>query len=400
MDAGQKYRELQLQVQGSASQGSSSPSFSILYVDDDEENLIGFESVFSKTYQVTTAVNAESAYNLMKIAEYGVVLVDYKMPGEDGISFVERVRNEFPDTVFVIVSAWADVDVVIKAINMHCFYGFVQKPWNHHELGITLRNAFDAFHSKIENRRLSMELEERNCRLLESIEREREANNLKNIFLQNISHEVRTPLNSIIGFTNLILSASDDETIHSYATFVSQAGYQLLSTIHGILEASVIFCNKLVLNKNTFDLRNCIINICNEYSHEANNKGLQLVNNISSSVILKNDELKISQIISELVGNAIKFTEKGSVTVDSLVANENMLVIRVNDSGVGIEPKKIKQVFEPFRQSDESSTRKYNGNGVGLFIAKSYAEFLGGELWVESKLNEGSTFHLFLKREV
>ncbi len=397
MDTELTYGNIQAQGNGFSVPNSHSLQYPILYVDDDEENLIGFESVFSKSYRISTAANSESAYRLMKSTDFGVVLVDYKMPREDGIAYVERVRNEFPDTVFIIVSAWADVEVVIKAINMHCFYGFVQKPWNHHELSITLKNAIAAYHSKIENRRLTRELEERNSELLESVKREQEASNLKNIFLQNISHEVRTPLNSIIGFTNLILSSSNDKTIQNFATFVTQAGYQLLSTIHGILEASVIFSNKLELNKTSFDLSSCVKKVFDEHVSEANKKGLKLINMVNSSIAIENDELKIMQVLAELVGNAIKFTENGSVSIECSVVAENEVAIKVKDTGIGIEPSKFSQIFEPFRQSDESNTRKYNGNGIGLFIAKSYAEFLGGELWVESRVGEGSTFLLFLK---
>lgn len=379
---------------------SASSTCSILYVDDDVENLIGFDSVFSKSYRITTAEDAEQAYAIMKQSSFGVVLVDYKMPKEDGVTFVERIKNEFPNTIFLIVSAWADVDVVIKAINMNCFYGFIQKPWNHHELSITLKNAVAAYQANIENKRLNRELEQRNSDLVESIKREQEANRLKNIFLQNISHEVRTPLNSIIGFSNLIMSSSGDKSIHNFASFISQAGYQLLSTIHGILEASVIFSNKLEMNVTTFDLSEVIQAVINDNKFEALKKGLGLFYENCTNIIIENDKMKVIQILTELVGNAVKFTEQGSVTIRCNYMNVNEIVVSVSDSGIGIDSGKLSQIFEPFRQCDETSTRKYNGNGIGLFIAKSYAEFLGGSVKVESKLGEGTTFKLCLKKRV
>lgn len=368
----------------------------VLYIDDDHENLLGFNTVFSKQYSVQTALNTSDGYNIMKQSPLGVVMVDYKMPHEDGITFVERIKDEFPDTVFIIVSAYADIDVVIKAMNMNCFYGFVQKPWNHNELSITLKNAAQAYQSRIENKRLNLILAERNTKLQESIRREQEANRVKNVFLQNISHEVRTPLNSIIGFSNLIKDNVKDDSIKAYASFVSESGYQLLSTIHGILEASLIFSNQLSRNDSSFCIGALVEKVINEQKLTCE-KPIEISNHVQRKGMALNDELKVEKILNELVSNAVKFTEKGSVSVYCHESSDGAITIEVKDTGIGIEPDKIQQIFEPFRQSDESSTRRYNGNGIGLFVARAYAEFLGGSLWVESKPEVGSSFYFSIK---
>lgn len=369
----------------------------VLYIDDDHENLLGFETVFSKQYSVQTALNTSEGYNIMKQSPLGVVMVDYKMPLEDGITFVERIKDEFPDTVFIIVSAYADMDVVIKAMNMNCFYGFVQKPWNHNELSITLKNATQAYQTRIENKRLNQILAERNAKLQESIKREQEANRVKNVFLQNISHEVRTPLNSIIGFSNLIKDNVKDETIKTYANFVSESGYQLLSTIHGILEASLIFSNQLSRNDSSFCLGALVEKVINEHKLTCE-KPIEISNHVHHNGMAVNDELKVEKILNELVSNAVKFTEKGSVSVYCYESSDGDVAIEVKDTGIGIEPEKMQQIFEPFRQSDESSTRRFNGNGIGLFVAKAYAEFIGGRLWVKSNPTQGSSFYFSFKK--
>jgi YesN/AraC family two-component response regulator len=120
----------------------------ILYIDDDPENLLGFKLSFSNQFSIYTSKNTEEAYLILKNTIIAVVLVDYKMPVEDGIAFVDRIRREFPNVVFILVSAWAEVYFLIKALNMNCFFGFIQKPWNHLELSQMLQNASKLFYIK------------------------------------------------------------------------------------------------------------------------------------------------------------------------------------------------------------------------------------------------------------
>lgn len=371
----------------------------ILYIDDDSENLLGFEVSFSRFYQVCTALDTTEGYRILKEHEVSIALVDYKMPKEDGITFVERVRAEFPDLVFIIISAWADLEVVLRAINLNCFYGFVQKPWHFDELRITLRNAADHYWSQVENKNLTRILQDKNQELLHAIDREREASRVKNVFLQNISHEIRTPLNSIMGFTNLIKSHSQDERIQQFATFVTQSGNLLLNTIHSTLESSLILSNQLETNITSFDLASLTSKIVNDCTFEVNPNNLQVVNGINPSIILENDKEKVERILMLVLENAIKFTVKGSVEINSTYhSDQEQVVVSIRDTGIGIEKEKLAQIFEPFRQSDETTTRMYSGCGMGLFIAKSYAEYLGGRIWVDSAPGKGSTFFISFRK--
>jgi signal transduction histidine kinase len=373
----------------------------ILYIDDEEENLLGFKSSYSRLFSIATASSQNLALTLLQSnSSIGVVLVDYKMPGKDGIQFVNEIRDDYPDLIFIIISAWADVDIVIKAMNLNIFYGFIQKPWNFAELQITLKNAIAFYQSQIENKRLNTILIAKNRELEESYLREKEANNVKNVFLQNISHEIRTPLNSIIGFSYLIKNQSEDKKAHIFADFINQSGYQLLQTIQDILEVSLILCNQYESKSSEFSLHSLINNIIVEYMDEIENKNLSATNLVSNNIMVEADMPKVHRIISAIMSNAIKFTERGSIEI---CCNENQvndqLVISVKDTGIGIANDKLEQIFHPFRQADESFSRRFGGNGIGLFIAKSYAEFLGEDIWVESNVNQGSTFHISLKRK-
>ncbi|NJK93691.1 MAG: response regulator [Bacteroidales bacterium] len=154
----------------------------ILYIDDEPENLIGFKVSFAREFLIFTAENTQEAYQIMKSQDIVVAIVDFKMPGEDGISFIERVKDEFSEVVFMVISGYADIEAVIKAINMNCLRNFVQKPWNYNEMRIVLKNAVESGQIKKENKKLLELLLENNRQLQESMERERNLSELKSVF--------------------------------------------------------------------------------------------------------------------------------------------------------------------------------------------------------------------------
>lgn len=377
----------------------------ILYVDDDKENLTGFEISLSRSFAIVTAESSQIAYDILKSSDdIGVVLVDYKMPTEDGISFVDRIKDEFPDLIFIITSAWADMDVVIKAMNMNCFYGFIQKPWNYDELTITLKNALEHFEVKRDNKRLNAELLIRNKELEEAIKNEKEASRVKNVFLQNISHEIRTPLNSIIGFSGLIKQNSPSNTkVAAYSDLVIQSGSELLNTIHNILDSALILTNQIVVNTSSFSLKLLLEGLVSDFEPLVAKKNLTLHLSDIDEMVIRNDEQKVQHILTILIDNAIKFTSKGSVMIDIPVNSDisecdDALVVRVTDTGIGVDKDDMEKIFEPFKQLDDASTRQFGGSGVGLFIARSYAKIIGGELWVDSVPSKGSSFYLSIKK--
>lgn len=377
----------------------------ILYVDDDKENLTGFEISLSRSFGIETAENSQVAYSILQSSDdIGVVLVDYKMPKEDGISFVDRIKDEFPDLIFIITSAWADMDVVIKAMNMNCFYGFIQKPWNYDELTITLKNALEHFEVKRDNKRLNAELLIRNKELEEAIKNEKEASRVKNVFLQNISHEIRTPLNSIIGFSNLIKqNLPSDTKVAAYSDLVIQGGYELLNTIHNILDSALILTNQIVVNTSSFSLKLLLEGLVSDFEPLVAKKNLTLHLSDIDEMVIRNDEQKVQHILTILIDNAIKFTSKGSIMIDIPVNSDisecdDALVVRVTDTGIGVDKDDMEKIFEPFKQLDDASTRQFGGSGVGLFIARSYAKIIGGELWVDSVPSKGSSFYLSIKK--
>jgi signal transduction histidine kinase len=372
----------------------------ILVVDDEPDLEIMVLQRFRKSIrneQVTFlfAHNGQEALDCIEAnPDIDVVFTDINMPVMDGLTFLSRLRElGIKGTKAVVVSAYGDMGKIRTAMNSGAF-DFIIKPIDFEDMEITMNKAIEEVTVIKRGEMLTKQLADSEINRDRAVQSEK----FKQQFLANMSHEIRTPMNAIIGMARLTLNTQLDDTQRKYLNGIRQSGENLLVIINDILDFSKMEAGKLELEQINFNLSDTLQTVCDTLKFKAEEKNItmKLVLDEGIPAWLVGDPVRLNQIILNLAGNALKFTEQGSVTIHAsvvgLFTDTARIRIEVSDTGIGIAADKLATVFESFSQASSDTTRKFGGTGLGLTISKELIELHQGEIGVFSKLNEGTTF--------
>jgi CheY-like chemotaxis protein len=424
---------------------SGSSQANILLVDDDRHGLAAMRELLSGPDRNVLAVGSgkEALRQILK-TDFALILLDIRMPEMDGFetaTLIRRLKRSRHTPIIFLTAVLEDaqsvfrgyeigaVDYILKPVNIDILKSkvavFVDLYGKSAELAtqVNQRKIAERELSKV-NESLETKIRERTASLIEAndllrkeIEMRKQAeedlhkakqaaeaaNLAKSEFLANMSHEIRTPMNAIIGMTELALETPLTPEQREYLDLVKTSGGSLLTVINDILDFSKIEAGRLEVETIPFPLRESLGDTMKTLALEAYRKGLELAYEIAPDTpdALLGDPVRLRQIVLNLVGNAIKFTERGEVVMrvqpQSSDQSDGTCYFTVSDTGVGIDEEKQIAIFAPFRQGDTSTTRIYGGTGLGLTISARLVEMMDGKIWVESEPGEGSVFHFTVR---
>lgn len=384
---------------------SGQPALRVLCVEDNEHDVLLLSRALARFVSEAKMVQAASlreARELLAQERFDIILLDLSLPDVKGLQTVKRMREIAGGIPIVVLTGSTD-----DALGKHCVQAGAQDYLVKDTIDTALLNR--VMTHAIERQRIEQELlahrehlqelvGERTVELAEARDAALESARLKAEFTSNMSHEIRTPLNAVIGMMELLMTTHLTAAQKQYAKVAQSAGEALLRIINDILDFSKMESGHMVLETRNLHLADVIKTVVGLISHPAAVKGVALIVDLQPTIPdpLRGDVGRLQQVLLNLIGNAVKFTEKGSVSIQARMLNETpdhaVLEFRIADTGIGLSQKAKRQLFQPFFQADHSVTRKFGGTGLGLAISKKLVELMGGKMGLESVWGRGSTF--------
>jgi len=339
------------------------------------------------------ADNSEEAFNIYSKYNPDILITDIVMPGQNGLELTKKIKEANNDIEIIISSTFNEIEYLTKSIEIGAS-SFIVKPFNEKKVLNAIEKSWNTINLKRELKRKDEELKLINKELENRIKEKTET-----LLLSNIGHELRTPLNGIIGMASLLEKTNLDDKQLEYINLLKSSANTLQKLLSNIMDITRIESGKIQLFNEKFNLNNKIKEVIDSFLVQVSEKNLEIKCKIDSKIpsFLFGDFVKLQQILNNLISNAIKFTERGSIELTVKLLEEYsdkiLLLFIVEDTGIGIPEEKFNLLFKRFCQIDNRLTKEYVGLGLGLAISKELVEVMGGKIWLESKPDKGSKFY-------
>lgn len=343
----------------------------VLYIDDEDNNLKSFRATLRRDFNVFTAIDGEAGLKIAKEEEVHVVIADQRMPGMSGTEFFERMIQINPDPIRILLTGYSDISSVIDAINKGEVYRFIDKPWNIEQIKNSIKNAADLFFMRRE--------------LKEKSEKLAKLHSEMNQFVYSLSHELRGPLMSISGVAKLAKMEIDQPKTLEYFDMIESSTEKLDDYIFKMLD--FYRSTKIDHKVTAIDFRQIMDQQMLSYRQKFHLEDFEVDCSISQEGVFYSDDSKIRVILNNLFSNAVQFqspNREKKVIKLRIDADEEQMQLVIEDNGIGIDEKYISEVFNLFTRA----TQKNVGTGLGLYMVKEAVAHLGGEIQIESKLDQ------------
>lgn len=354
----------------------------VLYIDDERHNLYAFRASFRIEYEVFIAESADEARQILQNHNIPVVIADQRMPKETGIEFFESIMSSHPHVMRILLTGYTDIQAVISAVNLGNVFRYLQKPWKEEEIRTAITQAFEIYHAREQLIQKNKELELAYSEL--------------DKFVYSASHDMRSPLMSILGVVKLARMEGDYTNTKAYFNMIEESVDRLDSFIKNIID---YYRNKRIsLHNSEIDFQD-MVNFCiqNQLLNEKTEINFKV--EVDQKLPFTSDKLKLGIAISNLISNGIKYQDQGKRTKElsvNIKVEPTKAIIRIQDNGIGIQASENENIFKMFYRA----TNMNPGSGIGLYVVKDAVDQLKGSIEVKSVYGEGSTFELVIPNQM
>ncbi len=342
----------------------------VLIIEDEPGPALALKMILKPYYQVYSAERGETALEILKSTTIDVITLDLRMPGLSGMPLLSKIKEHDPDIEVIVITGYGSLETAVESINLKVF-AYVSKPFDVLEILETTKRALQ---------------KRRNLQRLRHIKEE---------FFANLTHEFRTPLSAIMGYSSILLDEHGGtltvEQRHALDRIQANS-HELLTCVEGIFFLAALEAGEIPVTAWTFDARTTLQALRAQHAAAFAEKGVKLDVAEVPSLPIRSDEEKVAKILEVLVLNALKFTENGEVHVDGRLLSDGVLELRIRDTGIGMRPEEVHEVLEGFRQADPTARKRFRGIGLGMRVVTRLLTALGGTLDVASTLGAGTEF--------